>query len=121
MSSRFGIIFHGPLFSTPQPIISNKHTHIIIDQGSTKSFNTTRRADQVLEVAAPYIRERTWHPSQSITDNRDGSIVLNLKVADLGEVKRWLISFGAESRVLKPAVLQREIVTECARISRTGK
>ncbi|PYV70109.1 MAG: hypothetical protein DMG97_20090 [Acidobacteria bacterium] len=105
MSSRFGIIFHGPLFSTPQPIISNKHTHIIIDQGSTKSFNTTRRADQVLEVAAPYIRERTWHPSQSITDNRDGSIV----------------GFGAESRVLKPAALQREIVTECGRISRTAK
>ena len=56
-----------------------------------------------------------------MTDNRDGSIVLNLKVADLGEVKRWLIGVGAESRTLKPAALQREIVTECARISRTGK
>ena len=52
---------------------------------------------------APYVRERTWHPSQSIVDGRRGGIVLKLKVADLGEIKRWLIGFGADALVLKPA------------------
>ena len=49
---------------------------------------------------APYIRERTWHPSQKIETEPDGSIILTLKVADLGEVKFWLIGFGAEAEVL---------------------
>jgi predicted DNA-binding transcriptional regulator YafY len=43
---------------------------------------------------------------------------LSLKVADLREVKRWLIGFGAEALVLKPASLRREIAAECARIAR---
>lgn len=65
---------------------------------------------------APYIRERTWHPSQSLTAGRSGSVVLRLKVADLGEVKRWLIGFGSDATVLKPASLRKEITAECARI-----
>ena len=49
--------------------------------------------------------------------SRNGSIVLRLRVADLGEVKRWLIGFGADALVLKPASLRREIAAECARMS----
>lgn len=67
---------------------------------------------------APYVRERTWHPSQRIETKPNGSIVLRLRVADLGEVKRWLIGFGADALVLNPPSLRREIAAECARISR---
>lgn len=38
---------------------------------------------------------------------------LTLKVADLWEVKRWLIGFGAEASVLTPGTLQMEIAKEC--------
>jgi len=62
---------------------------------------------------APYIRERTWHPSQQIETCDDGSMILTLKVADLWEVKRWLIGFGAEASVLTPGTLQMEIAKEC--------
>ena len=67
---------------------------------------------------APYVRERTWHPSQSIETKPDGSVILRLRVADLGEVKRWLIGFGADALVLKPSSLGREIAAECARMSK---
>ena len=67
---------------------------------------------------APYVSERTWHPSQSIVDGRNGGIVLRLKVADLGEIKRWLIGFGADALVMKPPGLRREIASECARMSK---
>ncbi len=67
---------------------------------------------------APYVRERTWHPSQSIETKANGSVVLRLRVADLGEVKRWLIGFGAEAAVLKPSSLRREIAAECARMNK---
>jgi len=69
---------------------------------------------------APYIRERTWHSSQSLTNERNGSVVLRLKVADLGEVKRWLIGFGADATVLKPARLRRDIVADCARLAKSA-
>jgi len=64
---------------------------------------------------APYIRERTWHASQRIETEPDGSIILTLKVADLGEVKRWLIGFGAEAEILHPKELRNEIGQELQR------
>ena len=68
-------------------------------------------------VQAPYIRERTWHPSQQIENEQDGSIIITLHVADLDEVKRWLIGFGAEAGVLGPEKLQIEIADECRRMA----
>ena len=65
---------------------------------------------------APYIKERTWHPSQQIETEDDGSIVLTMYVADLDEVKRWLIGFGAEAQVLEPDELAGEIVQECEQV-----
>jgi predicted DNA-binding transcriptional regulator YafY len=70
---------------------------------------------------APYIRERTWHPSQRIEAGPDGDAILTLKVADLDEVNRWLIGFGAEAEVLEPQELQEEIVVECRAIARRTK
>lgn len=71
---------------------------------------------------AKYIQERTWHPSQQIESQPDGSMILTLRVADLGEVKRWLIGFGAEAEVLEPHELASEIESDCYRIAslRTG-
>ena len=65
---------------------------------------------------APYIKERTWHASQRTVDEPDGSIILTLNVGDLWEVKRWLIGFGAEAEVLKPAELAEDIVHECEEV-----
>ena len=93
------------------------------DKFSESAFGMIGGEAQEVEIRfskqqAPYIRERIWHPSQSVATERNGRIVLRLKVADLGEVKRWLIGFGAEALVLKPSSLRREIAAECARIIR---
>ncbi len=61
---------------------------------------------------APYIEERTWHRSQKIEKQNDGSILLTLQVGNEDEVKRWLIGFGAEASVLAPERLRREIRQE---------
>jgi len=65
---------------------------------------------------ATYIRERTWHQSQKIEQQRDGSVVLTLHVADLDEVKRWLIGFGSEATVLVPGSLRDQISAEADRL-----
>jgi predicted DNA-binding transcriptional regulator YafY len=70
---------------------------------------------------APYVQERTWHPSQKIEKRADGSIELTMRVADLWEVKRWLIGYGADARVLQPESLREEIEGECAQLLRARR
>ncbi|HWB17648.1 MAG TPA: WYL domain-containing protein [Vicinamibacterales bacterium] len=64
---------------------------------------------------ARWIRERRWHPSARVQDAIDSGCVLRMRVAGLGEVKRWVLQFGAEAEVLKPASLRREVVGELER------
>ncbi len=92
------------------------HSAFVVIGGEPQEVEIRFSRDQ-----APYVRERTWHPSQSTETKPNGSIVLRLRVADLGEVKRWLIGFGADALVLKPASLRREIAAECHRIARHSR
>lgn len=59
--------------------------------------------------AAAFIRERIWHPSQTIVDYPDGSLLLSLTVNHLLELKRWILSWGEQAQVLQPPVLIEEI------------
>lgn len=61
---------------------------------------------------ARWIRERKWHPTARIQEQLDGGCVLRLRVAGLGEVKRWLMQFGSEAEVLAPATLRKEVVRD---------
>lgn len=65
---------------------------------------------------ARYIREREWHSSQQITEHEDGSLTLVLRLRGLGEVRRWVMSFGSHAKVLAPAELQVEMVEEIRRM-----
>jgi predicted DNA-binding transcriptional regulator YafY len=60
-------------------------------------------------AAARYVRERRWHPSQRIEESEDGGLVLRLHVAGLGEVKRWVLGFGAGAEVLEPQELRAAV------------
>jgi proteasome accessory factor B len=51
---------------------------------------------------APYIMERHWHDSQKLYPQDNGSVILELQVASLWEVKRWLFGWGADAEVLTP-------------------
>jgi predicted DNA-binding transcriptional regulator YafY len=46
-------------------------------------------------------------------DRKGGGPRYELQVADLWEVKFWLIGFGAEAEVLEPAELRDEVKAEC--------
>jgi len=70
---------------------------------------------------ARWIRERKWHKSQEIEYQPDGSLILGLKVSSLGEIKRWVLSFGAHAKVLFPASLQEEIMQEIKNMAQAYK
>ncbi len=62
--------------------------------------------------AARYIRERKWHRSQKLTEYKDGSCSLEFETRNLDEVKRWVLTYGAEAEVEKPERLRQMMATE---------
>lgn len=58
------------------------------------------------------IAEKTWHPSQSIEPSAEGGLILRFEVSDLREVKRWVLFWGTDCRVLEPAELIETVRTE---------
>jgi proteasome accessory factor B len=56
--------------------------------------------------AAPLVQERQWHPSQKITQLQNGGIELSLRLGNLEEIERWILSWGRHAQVLAPPELR---------------
>ena len=69
-------------------------------------------------TAAAYIRERQWHPSQTLEERGNGDLILTMTVNHLLELKRWILSWGAAAKVLSPERLAREIHADIAAMDR---
>jgi len=61
---------------------------------------------------ADYIRERTWHETQNIEVQSDGSIIFEAEVAGTEEIKYWILKWGAKAKVLAPRSLREGIRLE---------
>ncbi|MBW2435415.1 MAG: transcriptional regulator [Deltaproteobacteria bacterium] len=70
------------------------------------------------EVAG-YIREKTWHATQKIKSQNDGSVIFEARVAGTDEIKYWLMSWGGKAEVLSPATLRDEILAEAKAMQHT--
>jgi predicted DNA-binding transcriptional regulator YafY len=61
---------------------------------------------------APYVSERTWHPSQQIEVLADGGSRLTLKVCRDWALRTWVLGWGPHARVVSPSVLATEILEQ---------
>lgn len=61
---------------------------------------------------AKYVRGRQWHQSQQCEEQPGGSLGMTLVIGSLGEIMRWVMSFGSHARVLEPSQLRDRIETE---------
>jgi predicted DNA-binding transcriptional regulator YafY len=61
---------------------------------------------------AEYIREKTWHETQKIETQKDGSIIFEAEVAGTKEIEFWVLKWGAKAKVLAPESLRDEIRLE---------
>ena len=89
--------------------------------GTFRVINDSTQPLQTVQVrflpsAAKYIREKIWHPSQVAHPQPDGSYLVELSLRSLIEVKRWILSWGAECEVLAPAELRADIRNEALKI-----
>jgi proteasome accessory factor B len=76
-----------------------------------KEYGATIRFDA---WAAPYIRERTWHPGQALRALPDGGVEMRFRTRHLQEVRDWILSWGRHARPFKPKTLVRMVRDELA-------
>ena len=70
--------------------------------------------------AADYVREKKWHGSQRLRDLRDGGVELSMSLSSLLEVERWVLSWGGDAVVVRPAELADSIRRAARRILQTS-
>ncbi len=58
---------------------------------------------------ARYVMERSWGKEQAITENPDGSIILELSTSGWLDVKKWILSFGPDAEVLEPEMMREDV------------
>jgi len=64
---------------------------------------------------AMHVEEHSWHPSQKLEHNEDGSVDLLMEVGGTTELRNWVLSFGAGARVLEPESLRADVASELER------
>ena len=75
--------------------------------------------DQLVEVrfkplVARNVAEVRWHKTQQHEFARDGSLVFRARVSGLNEIVWWVLGYGDQAEVLRPAKL-RQLVAQRAR------
>ena len=104
---------------TPDPDFS-------LEKHFANSFGVYRRDGSVPEKpkkirirfaseAARYVQEKTWHPSQKLKKEKDGSVILEIHLDDTQELKAWTLSFGPKATVLEPDSLKDEMIQDLKR------
>jgi predicted DNA-binding transcriptional regulator YafY len=58
---------------------------------------------------APLVTETTWHPTEQVTREADGSVLWRARVPGTLEIRRWILQWGAQVEVLAPPELRAEI------------
>jgi predicted DNA-binding transcriptional regulator YafY len=66
-------------------------------------------------LGSRYVRDRIWHPSQTIEERPDGGLVLKLTVSNDWALRGWILSFGALAKVIAPVELAAHIRGESER------
>ena len=81
------------------------------------AYETSRSFDVVVEFsgwAAQLVRERRWHESQKLKDLPGGRLRFEIVVSHLNDIWPWILSWGAEAKVLKPKKLVEIVARQAA-------
>jgi predicted DNA-binding transcriptional regulator YafY len=61
---------------------------------------------------AAYARGRTWHRTQEIAEQRDGSVRIAFTCRTLAPVVSWILEWGPHAKVIEPAELVEQVKRE---------
>jgi predicted DNA-binding transcriptional regulator YafY len=106
-------------FEIPRGFDFRKYTADVF--GIEKGGRPVEVAIRFAPRQARWIRERKWHRSARVQEELDGALVLRLKVAETGELRRWVLQWGSEAEVLSPASLRRAVADDLTRAAAAYK
>jgi len=78
----------------------------IVVEGEVKRVRLRIRDAELMRLMG----ETIWHPSQVLEKQKDGSMVMMLRVTDTVELCSWILGWGEYVEVLEPKELREEIV-----------
>ena len=64
---------------------------------------------------AARVREATWHPTQRLEEEPDGSLLWSARVAGTIEIRLWILRWGDEVEVLAPPELRADVAATLRR------
>ena len=99
------------------PADFDANTYLADSWGIMRSEDLTEVVLQFNPQVAALVRERTWHPSQTIDELADGGLLFTLRVSDPREMRPWIRSWGADVQVLEPVSLRDEMTEEARRLA----
>ena len=59
-----------------------------------------------------FVKERCWHPTQTLKLQMDGSVILTMRCGGLDELIAWVLSFGPGAKVLGPQSLIDQVSSQ---------
>ena len=65
---------------------------------------------------ADYIREKKWHESQKLRELKKGAVELQLRLSSLAEIERWVLGWGGNAMVIRPAELAASVCQAAKKI-----
>jgi predicted DNA-binding transcriptional regulator YafY len=99
------------------PTDFNPDTYFDKEMGVWASSRTAQtielRFDKGIGV---YALDRQWHSSQSVKENKDGSVDIKFTTTQIPEVLRWVLGQGHTVKVLKPAELVEMVKAEFKKV-----
>jgi proteasome accessory factor B len=117
LSRMKGVCVTGKKFVRPADFSVTKHLG-----DSFGVFNDGGKPQEIRirfdSFAARLVRERKWHSSQKIKDLDNGDIELTLKLGNLPEIQRWVLSWGEHAQVIAPPNLQKRVRDTALKMAR---
>lgn len=89
--------------------------------GSWGLLRGAGRAPELVEIrftrqAGRWVSEERWHPSQRIEWRADGSMLFSARLGVTPAFVRWVLYYGGEAEVLRPAWLREAVVQEAGAV-----
>ena len=113
-----GVRLTGKRFTRPADFSLTKHP-----EDSFGVFSADGKPQEIRirfdSFAARLVRERRWHASQRIKELADGEIELSLKLGNLTEIQRWVLSWGEHAVVLAPKELREQVQDAVGKLLRS--
>jgi len=78
----------------------------IMVEGEIKTVRLRIENPEIIRI----MEETIWHPSQVLEKQKDGSMIMTLRVTDTVELYSWILGWGEQVEVLEPPEIRENVI-----------